>query len=258
MSHANDILSLASEARPVIEEWLRAAEKIAAFREFATEKEIEWSQLKAVIVASIKDEADSGERLKKLADTADNRLSYAAIFLKTNSATENKIKLSVVWSPPISRETSEQTTEPVASAPPRTPSDGAAVSNSPAPDTAAIIEPEIPAERGTARKAPSEGVIGRSPNCGPVRQSLSASDRLEPQGRFTEPALSNPEPVVPPGNGGALPEQPRTLAGDAPILSDDGDVRGTPFDRSLWRESSGLGNGFQDLAESGVCARAWS
>ena len=217
MSHANDILSLASEARPVIEEWLRAAEKIAAFREFATEKEIEWSQLKAVIVASIKDEADSGERLKKLADTADNRLSYAAIFLKTNSATENKIKLSVVWSPPISRETSEQTTEPVASAPPRTPSDGAAVSNSPAPDTAAInpepatvLSPDLTDSGGALPEQPRSPPGDAPTNCeleGAVRTGLHLNGQIEHDRETCFPAHSS-------------------------ISDDFNDLRGTVFDRN--------------------------
>lgn len=225
MSHANDILSLASEARPVIEEWLRAAEKIAAFREFATEKEIEWSQLKAVIVASIKDEADSGERLKKLADTADNRLSYAAIFLKTNSATENKIKLSVVWSPPISRETSEQTTEPVASAPPRTPSDGAAVSNSPAPDTAAInpepatvLSPDLTDSGGTLPDQQPQAPPGDAPTNSvpgaPVRE-------LEGAGFMVRTETGRIEPL---GNDG--------LYAPSSISDDFNDLRGTVFDRN--------------------------
>ena len=91
MSQRDDILALAGEARPVIERWLEIGEQIAAFRDLATEKQIEWSQLKAVLVASIKD-VDGGKRLQKLAGAADNRLSYADILLNPKGANRKEIK----------------------------------------------------------------------------------------------------------------------------------------------------------------------
>ena len=103
MSQRDDILALAREARPVIERWLEISEQIAAFRELATEKQIEWSQLKAVLVAEARDNEDGGKRLQKLADTADNRLSYAGMFLKSQGPSENKIKLSDRPTSPDSR-----------------------------------------------------------------------------------------------------------------------------------------------------------
>jgi len=91
MSQRDDILVLAGEARPVIERWLEIGEQIAAFRDLATEKQIKWSQLKAVLVASIKD-VDGGKRLQKLADTADNLLLCADILLNPKGANRKEIK----------------------------------------------------------------------------------------------------------------------------------------------------------------------
>ena len=77
MTIANDVRNIAAEAREPIRQWLEAAETITAFREVATKKELNWSALKAVIIASIKDEDDGGDRVKKLADKADDALTYA-------------------------------------------------------------------------------------------------------------------------------------------------------------------------------------
>lgn len=93
MTVADDVRKIAAEAREPIRQWLEAAETITAFREVATKKDLNWSALKAVIIASIKDEEDGGERVKKLADKADDALTYA-------DALGNKIKFSEASPPP--------------------------------------------------------------------------------------------------------------------------------------------------------------
>lgn len=77
MSEADDIRSIATQARQAVEQWIDAGVLITGFRERATNLGLEWSQLKAAIVAQIKDEEDNGDRLEKLAAKADKALTYA-------------------------------------------------------------------------------------------------------------------------------------------------------------------------------------
>lgn len=77
MSVADNIRALAKRALPSIEQWLDAADEIKEFREQATESGLDWSQLKAALVAKVRDDRDGGDRLSKLASKADNALTYA-------------------------------------------------------------------------------------------------------------------------------------------------------------------------------------
>lgn len=77
MTVADDVRNIATAAEPAIEAWLDAAEEITELRIAATEKGLEWSSLKAVIVARIKDRKDGGNRVQKLTEKADNALTYA-------------------------------------------------------------------------------------------------------------------------------------------------------------------------------------
>jgi hypothetical protein len=51
MSTASDLKGIVSEARPLIEQWLDIAETMSGLREAATEKGLDWSQIKALVKA---------------------------------------------------------------------------------------------------------------------------------------------------------------------------------------------------------------
>lgn len=76
------IRNIATEARPVVERWLDAAEQLAAFGEVCRDQGIEWSPIKALLKASILDERDEGgegKKVKALVEKADNAVAYADI-----------------------------------------------------------------------------------------------------------------------------------------------------------------------------------
>lgn len=89
MSLPDLVRKLAKEAAPALEQWIEAAEAIAEFREVATEHGIDWSELKAVLVAKIKDDRDGGDRLTKMLTKKDCALAYADA-LKLNMAENRK------------------------------------------------------------------------------------------------------------------------------------------------------------------------
>lgn len=77
---ASDLKALVSEARPVIERMLDDAEVLAGFREAATEKGIDWSQVKGLVKAQILDERagdGEGKRVNAIIERADNASAYA-------------------------------------------------------------------------------------------------------------------------------------------------------------------------------------
>ena len=77
--NASDLKNLCAEARPVIERMMDDAETMSAFREAATNKGIDWSQVKALLKAQIRDERDGseGKRVKALIEKADHATAYA-------------------------------------------------------------------------------------------------------------------------------------------------------------------------------------
>ena len=108
-----------------------AAVLIAQFRELATEKGLEWSQLKAAIIAQIKDDEDGGDRLEKLTAKADKALTYA-VALQNKLNSENPQR-----TPPVSSTVGGipgdtfTNSKPVAAVPSRSSSDGEATGSSP-------------------------------------------------------------------------------------------------------------------------------
>lgn len=142
MTKIAEIRDLAKEARPAILQWLEAADLIAGFRDFAKAKDIEWSQLKAVLVAQVKDGMDGGDRLEKLTSKADLALTYADALLPklNNNIGENPQRASPVS---VSRETPK---------PPPTESGDPARAYSlpaaPSPDTATQTEADSPSATG--------------------------------------------------------------------------------------------------------------
>lgn len=77
MSTSQDLKSLVTEARPVIERMLDDAELLAGFRDTAKEKGIDWSQVKALLKAQIQDERDDGKRVSRIIEKADFAAAYA-------------------------------------------------------------------------------------------------------------------------------------------------------------------------------------
>lgn len=80
MTSATDLKHFFVEGRPLIEQALDIAEQFKAFRDAAREKDIDWSQVKALLKAQILDERDgepNGKRVRAIIDKADNASAYA-------------------------------------------------------------------------------------------------------------------------------------------------------------------------------------
>lgn len=92
MTVADNVRSFASEAEPVIEQWLNAAVTLAGLRDAAKEQGINWTQLKAILVAKARDNEDGGDRLAKLTENHDLALEYADMIGNRKVAEENKLR----------------------------------------------------------------------------------------------------------------------------------------------------------------------
>jgi len=80
MSTDTDLRNISTEARPLIEQWLDISEQMSALRQVATDKGLEWSQIKALLKAQIQDERDEtgeGKRVRAIIERADNASAYA-------------------------------------------------------------------------------------------------------------------------------------------------------------------------------------
>lgn len=78
MTSATDLKQIATGARRLIEQAIDVAEELAAFREAASAKGIDWSQLKALLKAQVLDERDgSDKRVSKLLEKAEFATAYA-------------------------------------------------------------------------------------------------------------------------------------------------------------------------------------
>jgi hypothetical protein len=79
MSVSDDLRKICTAAEPLIERWLELSEEFAAFRTAATEKGLDWSQIKAILKARKLDELDGGDgkRVKKIIEKADCASEYA-------------------------------------------------------------------------------------------------------------------------------------------------------------------------------------
>jgi hypothetical protein len=79
-STSGDLKDIFAAARPLIEQWLDVGEQIAALREVATAKGLDWSQLKALLKAQIQDERDDtgeGKRVRRIVEKAEFASAYA-------------------------------------------------------------------------------------------------------------------------------------------------------------------------------------
>lgn len=109
MSLVDEIRKVWAEARPLIEEQMAIAEKLAAMRDVASDKGIDWSQLKALIKATIADEnsgkTDDG-RVAKLLEKASAAEQYADLLgLTPSNLTQNNFS-------PVTGEVHEAAPEP--------------------------------------------------------------------------------------------------------------------------------------------------
>lgn len=86
-----ELRDIVTQARPLIEQQLELAEKIAGFRTIVSGKGGDWAQLKALIKAQIQDENDEagGERVQRVLDKADAAGTYAALLGWGNLNEEN-------------------------------------------------------------------------------------------------------------------------------------------------------------------------
>lgn len=80
MSSSAALKEVFAVGRPLIEQWLDVAEQIAALRDVATDRGLDWSQLKALMKAQIQDERDDtgeGKRVKRIVEKAEFASAYA-------------------------------------------------------------------------------------------------------------------------------------------------------------------------------------
>lgn len=80
MSSSTALREISTVARPLIEQWLDVSEQMAALREVATAKGLDWSQLKALLKAQIQDERDDsgeGKRVARVVEKAEFACAYA-------------------------------------------------------------------------------------------------------------------------------------------------------------------------------------
>ena len=87
MSDGAELRKIATAARPAIMAWLEAAEELAGFSDLCRTKDLEWSQIKALLKAEYQDAADGGDRVQKIIDKADRASAYADML--ANGSPEN-------------------------------------------------------------------------------------------------------------------------------------------------------------------------
>lgn len=78
--------------RPLIQQWLEIGVQIAALRDAATEKGLDWSQVKGLLKAQVQDEMDGdgeGKRVKRIVERAEYASSYADMLGLANMNEKN-------------------------------------------------------------------------------------------------------------------------------------------------------------------------
>lgn len=91
-STSTALKEISAAARPLIEGWLDIAEKIAALRDAAAAKGLDWSQVKSLLKAQIQDERDErggGKRVARIIEKADYASSYAEMLGLANMNEKN-------------------------------------------------------------------------------------------------------------------------------------------------------------------------
>ena len=99
MSTLDALRGIWTEARPLIEEQLAIAEKIAALRDAATAKGLDWSLIKALLKAVIADEEKGGGRVEQILEKASTATAYADMLGLSAILNENKYYRSPIGGP---------------------------------------------------------------------------------------------------------------------------------------------------------------
>ena len=92
MSSSAALREVFAAGRPLVEQWLDVAEQIAALRDVATAKGLDWSQVKALLKAQIQDERDDdgeGKRVRRIVEKAEFASAYADMLGLANVNEEN-------------------------------------------------------------------------------------------------------------------------------------------------------------------------
>ena len=80
MITSDQLRKIMTEARPLVEQHLDIAEQLAALRDLVSSNGGDWSALKALIKAQIKDERDEtgeGKHVRKVLEKAEYATAYA-------------------------------------------------------------------------------------------------------------------------------------------------------------------------------------
>lgn len=135
MSSSAALRQISTEARPLIEQWLDVSEQMAALRDVATNKGLDWSQLKALLKAQIQDERDEAggnKRVARIVEKAEFASAYAdmlgfmneniflTIPIRSPRSPSRRLRRPALCPPPQCRPPfiMEQTLEPLGSARP--------------------------------------------------------------------------------------------------------------------------------------------
>lgn len=121
MASAKDLREVVSAARPLIEEWLDIAEQIAALRDMATDRGLDWSQIKALVKAQVQDErSGDNKRVQRIIEKAEANSAYADMLGLSEKMNENNFSAAPApTTPPHNPRTGEviEPAAPVAGAP---------------------------------------------------------------------------------------------------------------------------------------------
>ncbi len=88
--NSNDLKGIATEGRRLILQELETAELMKGLREAATNKGVDWSELKKLLKAQIQDEEDNGERVEKIVRKAEFASAYADMLREDERKPENR------------------------------------------------------------------------------------------------------------------------------------------------------------------------
>lgn len=228
MATSTALRDIFAAGRPLIEQWIDVAEQIAALRDVATDKGLDWSQLKALMKAQIQDERDDndGKRVKRIVEKAEFASAYADMLGLVNM-NENNFSAEK-----FDAETGEITDEPEAAAEvagdylrePVAAEQGQIVREGDAPrETGRQDDGDDRRTGGVASSPDTEQPETATQSDGDAIVAVKGSARFLANAAGVEPPLSdphpNPLPTSPaadqPGAGDPLPLASGTLSDEA-------------------------------------------
>lgn len=220
MTVAENVRSLAKAARPAIRAWLDAAAELKEIRQAASDKGLDWTALKTLLVAQERDADDGGERLKKLLAKIDRSTEYADMIVSEKFGSTPQSNPAPVPASPDTPDRDGAEAESQASPSPEGASATKFVSLEAAAGDTAARSPDL--SKGKGRKSVTQIPAPAAADRG-VGGTVAAIASPE-----SEPAESK----APIRCGGADPDREAGLhAGSPPLSSDPLDIRNTP----MWR-----------------------